>query len=589
MNERRLPFALVYDRADAESFSKERPAARSVCALSPAARVALARDAIPCIDGLSRYGDCAHAQTIVKRERLRARWQVALEPLRPTFAEWHMLDIAFVTLFNGFDRIRRIAGPDGPWLVRVDGVWTRHEERAAASLAMTHHIMDRYWHSFGNFKFRPPPLPWLYRALRAALILAGRRRAPSWVATRSDHPLGLERALARTRPGLRQWHMSCAEDGAWEYARLVREMWRSLAGAFQIQLRAVPRRGAHIEKRFRQALECFPDPDCRALLGSFSAQIFRTFEIAAGAEVEFSAMLGRIRPAFMLSSEISDGLTAALFSSCGEKGVARTIASHNSFAPVGGGVNALSLRDQIGHQYADGRAEAMLFWTPSAYAAASGAFPGRPLSLLSALPPTARAEARTPGPFMVLHASNCLRFFSRADWIYENVDEFVAGAVALIGAGLTVDGTAYVLRTKVRRYEMDEATLRAMLPPSERVEIAFRHTRPFAEDLARADLLVAFRSTTIMQALYARKPVLLWGITPRYRELNGRETPPTSGDRAAVYSVRRAEALGPMLAGIRNAHRGAPLTDEELAPYLVPPGAMTVDQWACTCLAPRSA
>ena len=79
-----------------------------------------------------------------------------------------------------------------------------------------------------------------------------------------------------------------------------------------------------------------------------------------------------------------------------------------------------------------------------------------------------------------------------------------------------------------------------------------------------ADLVIAVFSTTIMQALHTRKPVLLWGGTKRYEYLPARRTFPTREDRAAVYTVDRVKDLGPMIEAILDAHAGIPLTDEEL-------------------------
>ena len=69
----------------------------------------------------------------------------------------------------------------------------------------------------------------------------------------------------------------------------------------------------------------------------------------------------------------------------------------------------------------------------------------------------------------------------------------------------------------------------------------------FLDDLANADLLVSYCSTTIEEALQARRPVLMWGGTRRYSHLPARETVPSPGSRAAVY---RAASEADLVSGV---------------------------------------
>jgi hypothetical protein len=84
-----------------------------------------------------------------------------------------------------------------------------------------------------------------------------------------------------------------------------------------------------------------------------------------------------------------------------------------------------------------------------------------------------------------------------------------------------------------------------------------------------SDLLISFSSTTIEEALYARRPVGLFGGTDRYRYLPGSSTPPTHNNRSAVYHLS-ADNLVTMLSSILDAHASRPLADEELDDYVWP-------------------
>ena len=84
------------------------------------------------------------------------------------------------------------------------------------------------------------------------------------------------------------------------------------------------------------------------------------------------------------------------------------------------------------------------------------------------------------------------------------------------------------------------------------------------EDLAKANLLVSYASTTIEEALYAHRPVLLWGGSQRYKHLPARRENPTEHSRSAVYAPKSEEDLLPMLTTILECHAVKPLTDDEL-------------------------
>jgi hypothetical protein len=582
-----LPVIVLYDAVDAQRFAVQRPPARAVCPLTPLAASTLKATNVPVLNALDRYGDEAQASTIRLRETVRRSWHstiTAKGPLDPNVM--YVLDLALVTLLNGYGRLRYVIGEEGPWLVPAAETWTEYSKQDEACRAISRHILARYWNFIGNIVFRPPPVPALFRVVRRAIIAAARRGKPVWVTSRSDHPLGLERALMSDLPAGRQIHLTVADMGWREYVKLSRELVRALGSARQIQIRAVPRNYDVYERQARTAIEDMPDGEFKALMKDFAPQIAAVSGIAAGASEDFKDILSRLKPDFMLASEISDAITSALFRACGDARVVRRVASHNSFAPVQDEIGLIALKYQLGGQYAGGAAEQNLFWNPPSLAAGRqilSKLSNRCTAIAAKEPCSEKRPKIAEKAFHILYATNSLRYFSGTSWLYEDVNEFIESVTTLVNAGLSVDGTTYTVRTKVRRHEMSESTIRSRLREQTRVEVSFRHTRPFDDDLARADLLVAFRSTTIMQALFARKPVLLWGVSPRYRELSSRTTAPAPGDRAAVYSVTKPEDLPGMISGIKNAHWGKPLTDEELAPYVFPPGTMTIETWAKQC------
>ncbi len=184
--------------------------------------------------------------------------------------------------------------------------------------------------------------------------------------------------------------------------------------------------------------------------------------------------------------------------------------------------------------------------------------------------PSEPSATGAPGAgFRVLHAGNFTQWSDHVPWVIETSDEYVDGIVRLAEVTASLQDVKLVIRPK-SKLECDCQALHAMLPEAGNVEVSTSGS--FNEDLAAADLLVSFSSSTIEEALHARKPVLLWGGSQRYRHLPAHSTPPTAADRAAVYAPRRPEDLAAMLTAILGAHRGRPLTDSELDGHIWPSG-----------------
>jgi hypothetical protein len=255
--------------------------------------------------------------------------------------------------------------------------------------------------------------------------------------------------------------------------------------------------------------------------------------------------------------------------------------SQNTFTPNDRALSALGIGDMFRAQYAVEFADVRLFWNPPGVAAARQYLPASAWSTI--LPVQHCAAARTlpaarPRPRTILHAGNSLRWFSLPVWVFETTEEYASGLVELAGALKDIPDTHLIVRAKMRHWELNLETLRTLLPSS--VEIKTRNEGSFLDDLERADVLIATCSTTIFQALRARKPVLLWGGATRYHHLPPRTTLPSANDRSAVYALEKGQKLSVMLAAILDAHSGAPLQDGEVAPYFWPNGTPGVNDLA---------
>jgi len=165
----------------------------------------------------------------------------------------------------------------------------------------------------------------------------------------------------------------------------------------------------------------------------------------------------------------------------------------------------------------------------------------------------------------ILHAGT-YKVLGARPWIYETSNEFVRGLQFLVKTVNELKNTHLIIRIRDNQ-ECSVSSLRKLLPLSEKCKI--KTGGSFLDDLKNADLLVSFSSTTIEEALYARKPVALFGGSERYYHLPGSSSYPDTNKRSAVYHLTKENMIG-MIPAITAAHSNKPLTNKELSEYVWP-------------------
>lgn len=166
--------------------------------------------------------------------------------------------------------------------------------------------------------------------------------------------------------------------------------------------------------------------------------------------------------------------------------------------------------------------------------------------------------------FTILHAGTYKPLCSRP-WIFETSNEFVYGLQKLIEGIEPLEHVRLIIRIREDPTDINLEALQSILPTSDKYKLSFATS--FRSDLELSDMLISFSSTTIEEALYANRPVGLFGGSNRYRHLPGNQDSPKTGVRSAVYHLSQ-ENLTEMLRDIVVAHKNAPLTESELKPYV---------------------
>jgi len=176
--------------------------------------------------------------------------------------------------------------------------------------------------------------------------------------------------------------------------------------------------------------------------------------------------------------------------------------------------------------------------------------------------------------FVILHTGTYKVLCARP-WIYETSNEFVFGLQRLVQSVGKVENTELVIRIRSNE-ECEISSLEKLLPLSKNCRI--KTDGSFQNDLNNADLLISFSSTCIEEALYARKPVALFGGSCRYRHLPGSTCIPSKDNRSAVYHLT-PENLSIMLEAIVKTHSNKPLTENEVSRYVWPDSVPGIDNF----------
>ncbi len=170
--------------------------------------------------------------------------------------------------------------------------------------------------------------------------------------------------------------------------------------------------------------------------------------------------------------------------------------------------------------------------------------------------------------FKILYASNAVDYDHFYPFIIETSDEFAQAAVSFVENVTFSNNLRVTIRIR-NKPEFNPQVFKEMAKTqlSEYVQIE-DSGQDFLSQLSKSNLLVAYMSSTIEQALQMRIPVLLWGPTVRHQHLKAQKTPPTKNKRSAVYVVYDKNKLNMMIAAIKDAHNNRPLTNEELQVHL---------------------
>ena len=564
-----LPLAMVYSRQDAENLLAEAIPCRAAIAMTANAHAALAGRALNLIVSADLLDDRAHLRIVARTRRMDRAAATLLSRAR------EIPEITKISLASDLHYMTASAlalwillGRSGPWLIpAANGQWIKIDARLDALRALVAHLHQT----------APPVRAWLRLPIFPGLVRALNRLAIRLVGTGRQVAIpGCSYGMAYltdeifTRHGKRTIEIRGA-TGTWrDFVHPFRTLFQAFTGKTVLTAIAAPVRRPEIQTALEILWAALPDPIVRDGLLSYRDEIIGEAMLAPSLADESVELLKLTSVMSTLLNALHWGADAALADAAGRLGIPRFLVSHGSHTP-----GQTLAADAEQRALADGQlvsplADVAITQSPYGDALAADMMPAldrRPFRPsmwgYKTLPERPLREQSR----QILHAGTYKKLIGLRPWIYETSDEFVNGLLDLINAVDSIGNAHLTIRFRPMA-ECDLEALQQLLPSSTCYEI--KTGGSFLEDLASADLLVSYASTTIEEALNARRPVLLWGGSRRYRHLPAETSMPSGSGRAAVYAAEDGHDLGPLLSAILECHAGSPLNDEELTGHIWP-------------------
>jgi hypothetical protein len=573
------PLALIYSRQDAESLFAGGLTCRAVLAMTPNAQAALAGCSHKIIVSTSVLDDRAHLKIVARTRRLDRAIQNLLEH------STGIAETAKITLASDLHYMAASAlglwimlGRRGPWLVPMsNGQWTIITSRIAALTALVTHLRRtgspvRAW-------LQVPALANLVRALNRSAVRISARDCQVAIPGRSYGMANLAEEIFK-RHAKRTVEVRGATGNWHDFIHPLRTLYQALTGQAIITAIAAPKSQDNVKFILEKVWSGIPDVVVREGLMPYRNEIITESMLTQSLADEMAEILNGTAVQSIMLNALHWGADVALAEAAGRHGLPRFLISHGSHT-LGHTLAADAEQRALAEgQLVSPLADIAITQSPYGDALAADMNPAlerrpyRPSMWgYKKLPQSATA----PRTRQILHAGTYKKLIGLRPWIYETSNEFTDGLVDLIHAVEGVGDTHLIIRFRPMA-ECDLDALRKLLPRSDCYEIKISGS--FLDDLAATDLLVSYASTTIEESLNARRPVLLWGGTRRYRHVPAETAPPSVKRRASVYTAEGVEHLSNILPAILDCHAGKPLTDIELAGHVWPFGTPGVSELA---------
>jgi hypothetical protein len=560
--------AIAYSVADVECLSTAHDKFETLVPLTPQARAQAMMDGHKVTVSASDFGDFETAQISQKLAEQRTEMErifagVALPEREIVYS---FVDrIAF-----GLGRVWESIGTDGPWLIPVDGKPVIiHSKLDAYELTLRNCLEPRLrdW-SDPIDAYQSPPIPTAFTSLRTGLIMLAKAwdlRTP--IVTGSGKKMyGLPEALAER--GVRMCIVEGARGNWSDYLSLLKQFCALFRRGYPISIRTIRTNSGDATKLLNQIIADMPEGRLRDAMIRAEDVLRVRLDIAQAARSDVRLVVEQLAPQALCSAELSRTADWLVAEACGELGILRWVVARNAQTPCAEPMAVDAKRRYMLARAPQGLTDNLVIWSPW-FARAAQQYctpsPGPRLVPLQLKHPVSSRAPSSTGMRRILVADTFASWWM-TNWVFmQTSNEFIDGLKRLKAAVAQLPNTELVVRLK-EKPECRAHDVKHLIGTDGPIKFETR-SEPFPVAAAAADLITAFFSTTLLEAIEIGRPVFLFGGTDRVRFLPARTTPPTgSNERDTVYALPQGESTGELAAfldDILNAHAGKPLTRKE--------------------------
>ncbi len=435
-----------------------------------------------------------------------------------------------------------------------------------------------------NLNFSPPPLVWLFRALRAIYIRILLRRF-KWVCS-SSQKLSSELVINMLgkAPSLRHAAIINAFDDWRNYPFLLKEIFRFASGKKRNSI-AIPvfhdyipsQTHSRISGALCQLIKKLYDEDLKQFCSTHGEALLNPIISSAVLETDIETVLKQLKPRACITYDMNQVSVASMHYVAKNNDIRSIVVNHNPFSQR----NQLSkaVMGQLAFLRATPYlADEIVVLSADTYKHLKSD-PIFKQTKIKPIRPTYRQEVPQAKKPLLLHAGSVAGWTQFFPGIIETPFEFLFNIKEICNVMAPIKTADLEIRLK-HRGDINLSVVKDFLPTlPDHIKLTNTDI-PFAKHLKNATLLISYHSTCVEEALREAIPVLLYGPTERFMQLNASDTPPTENKRSAIYYANTPEKLAQMLPAIIKFHTGKPLSTDELADYLFNNTIESVDSYA---------
>ncbi len=563
------PLAVLWEREQAHRFLADSLDVRGVVSLSPSVQVELASCKAPVIRSYDVLTNMRHLRGLARlrmAERAMKNVSDRFPEIFPATREAAIINITRIVATSS--ALWEILGVEGPWIIPGSNGHELIREKPAAHAKLLSLILtvsfslnsDRCTR-IGRF------LLWLINNAALCRIIGQRAIILSGFTRGFDL---LSKTLHEMEPNIHLVRINVRPA-----------TFRNAIDAIQMFYRNRSKRttlvfgGGHspdCREFVKAVLNSIKDPATKNGLKSVEPWLTKEIENIDSFSRVVGKWMAKAKPESIMLWDVSSGKYSTLAHLGQGLNIPVVLAAHAPVAPINSDVTESYQRFWATKMTASPLANYIFVQSPTAEQLVKEIVPKAPTYRAQPFvwgfrrPNSASVPSSTP---MILHAGNYFEWSQHKPWLQETSDEMVGNLVPLVEAISGMPETQLVIRAKHNwrgKGELDANTLHALLPVAENCTI--KDTGSFLDDLSACCLVISFASSTIEEALYARRPVLLWGGSQRYMYLPARTSPPAPDDRAAVYMPPQDCNLREFIRAVIDAHKHQPLSDKEVESYI---------------------